>query len=355
MTCLTATRSGLGRRLVSKVACASLLAIAGAACTAPSAPQPLASESAYTAIAEASAQAKAVLRVANDASEDELSRAVGAPVANNIVTVRLGDDGRPGTRDDTRFASLAQLDAVPLVTPAVLDALLTFAVARGLIGADDPDESGRCSERVRAGAAAWDAYYARYYAGRERAGSTHRLMGVVFDNRPAGFVLQIRGTQRRSSGETMYEQTFFVAVTPGGQALRQFFDPREPSEMYGVGLNGTEDLTAIRHLKNGDALLSHTGVADMYRRTTVAIMKADGSVVEHAVPWDAVGEVEELADGNLRLRQGNVAYGMNDYGDAPNEVGVQTIDRAGKLVAQAREPATPNDWDAISPERICGF
>lgn len=92
-------------------------------------------ESGYTTIAEGSPEALGVLRVANEASPQELRGPAGiaSHIADNIVAVRLGDDGASGTPDDVVFTTLAELDRVPFVTASTIDALLLYAKSRGLV------------------------------------------------------------------------------------------------------------------------------------------------------------------------------------------------------------------------------
>jgi hypothetical protein len=90
-------------------------------------------------VAEGSRQAKGVLRVANEVSLETLRASAPDGVGlsdrtvDNIGDVRLGDDGLPGTADDGRFATLAQLDAVPFVGPIAFHKLLAYAEANGFV------------------------------------------------------------------------------------------------------------------------------------------------------------------------------------------------------------------------------
>src|SRR5262245_30135853 len=63
---------------------------------------------------EGSAQACAVLKLANTASFETLDDAakLNRKAALAIFAVRAGDDGQEGTEDDGWFATLAELDAV---------------------------------------------------------------------------------------------------------------------------------------------------------------------------------------------------------------------------------------------------
>lgn len=84
------------------------------------------------------AEVFAVLRVANEADPATLTGEVGlsARVAGNVARYRAGADGRPGTADDQRFDSLAELDAVPYVGPRAFARLLAH-------GRVDPAMLGR--------------------------------------------------------------------------------------------------------------------------------------------------------------------------------------------------------------------
>lgn len=76
-------------------------------------------------------EAQLVLQVANTATRDVLDHDVGLDrrAADGIVLRRDGADGVAGTADDAPFATIAELDAVPYVGPAALDALLAWAEA----------------------------------------------------------------------------------------------------------------------------------------------------------------------------------------------------------------------------------
>lgn len=79
-------------------------------------------------IVDGSPDALAVLQVANDRSAEEMhDHGVPQHAADNIVAVRVGDDGIAGTSDDVTYASLAQLDAVPYVGPIAFARLLAYA------------------------------------------------------------------------------------------------------------------------------------------------------------------------------------------------------------------------------------
>lgn len=90
-------------------------------------------------IDEGSPEALGVLALVNDGSltAADLKAAAGvtSKVARNIVNHRDGADGQHGTADDDAFDTLAELDAVPFVGPATLNALLEAARDRGLIPA----------------------------------------------------------------------------------------------------------------------------------------------------------------------------------------------------------------------------
>lgn len=88
-------------------------------------------------IDEGSPEAIGVLAFVNDASMTaanlKAEAGVTIRVANNIVNHRLGPDGSVNTPDDDKFDTLAELDAIPYVGPATLNALLEAARDRGLV------------------------------------------------------------------------------------------------------------------------------------------------------------------------------------------------------------------------------
>lgn len=75
------------------------------------------------------AEVAAVLTLANTADFEELDD--GVPLdrraAEGIWAHRVGPDGVPGSADDDPFDTLAELDAVPWVGPAALQAMLAYA------------------------------------------------------------------------------------------------------------------------------------------------------------------------------------------------------------------------------------
>ena len=77
------------------------------------------------------AETDAVLDLVNEASISVLDDdvALDKRAAENIVVHRNGADGVLGTADDDLFGDLAELDAVPYVGPAALEALLAYAKA----------------------------------------------------------------------------------------------------------------------------------------------------------------------------------------------------------------------------------
>jgi phosphatidylserine/phosphatidylglycerophosphate/cardiolipin synthase-like enzyme len=88
-------------------------------------------------IDEGSPEALGVLALVNDKamSATGLKSAAGVTirVANNITKYRNGADGAAGTADDDPFDTLAELDRIPYVGPATLNALLEAARDRGLV------------------------------------------------------------------------------------------------------------------------------------------------------------------------------------------------------------------------------
>jgi len=89
-------------------------------------------------IDEGSPEALGVLALVNNsaltAAKLKSDAHVTARVAGNIVKHRDGADAQPGTADDDKYGTLAELDAVPYVGPATLAALLDLARDRGLVG-----------------------------------------------------------------------------------------------------------------------------------------------------------------------------------------------------------------------------
>ena len=77
----------------------------------------------------------AILALVNDPATTfqilDVDVALDRRAAQNIVAARDGADGLAGTADDRPFASVAELDAVPYVGPAALDALAVYALANG--------------------------------------------------------------------------------------------------------------------------------------------------------------------------------------------------------------------------------
>ena len=86
---------------------------------------------------EGSPEALGVLALVNDASSTASSLKSGAHVtarvAGNIVKHRDGADGTFGTADDDKFDTLAELDKIPYVGSATLDALVEYARTKGFI------------------------------------------------------------------------------------------------------------------------------------------------------------------------------------------------------------------------------
>lgn len=89
-------------------------------------------------IDEGSPEARGVLMLVNDPAETAATLKSGAGItiraAGNIVRHRDGTDGTPGTADDDRFDTLAELDAIPYVGPATLAALVERARELGYVG-----------------------------------------------------------------------------------------------------------------------------------------------------------------------------------------------------------------------------
>lgn len=91
-------------------------------------------------IAEGSTDAMGLLKLANAANTtvtllDKTCR-LDSRAAKGIVAHRDGPDGKGGTADDNPFDTIAELDAVPYVGTAALDAMLTYARAHGFVTGD---------------------------------------------------------------------------------------------------------------------------------------------------------------------------------------------------------------------------
>ncbi len=99
----------------------------------------------FPVVTEGSVEEAAVLAFVNDDAttvtvlDDEVP--LDARAATNLVARRDGADGVWGTADDAPFVSIADLDSVPWVGPAAIDALLAYARANGWLdaGADQRD------------------------------------------------------------------------------------------------------------------------------------------------------------------------------------------------------------------------
>lgn len=111
------------------------------------------------AIAEGSPQAIGVLRVANEATKDQLAKAnavgLGTRTTDEILKVRNGKDKKAKTANDVKFTTLKQLDAVPYVGPASLTKLLTYAEKQGwVVAAPTPSVLNGQAERTP-----WSGYW----------------------------------------------------------------------------------------------------------------------------------------------------------------------------------------------------
>ena len=87
-------------------------------------------------IVEGSPTALAVLKLANETPKAALAADIGlaASATNAIAKKRAGADGREGSADDVRFATLVQLDKVAYVGPVAFAKLVAHAKATGLVG-----------------------------------------------------------------------------------------------------------------------------------------------------------------------------------------------------------------------------
>jgi hypothetical protein len=89
-------------------------------------------------LAEGSALAKGVLKLANEASFELLDGDVGlsARSARNLIAFRAGADRALGTADDRKIDTLATLDGIPYIGPVSLDHLLAYAEDHGYVASD---------------------------------------------------------------------------------------------------------------------------------------------------------------------------------------------------------------------------
>lgn len=125
-----------------KSAALSLLALStallgGCGAPDPGTADPASASTAAEAIAEGSLEAHGVVALLNDAKTtlyvlDELVP-LNKTAATNLIAHRNGPDGVFGTADDNLFDDLAEVDAVPYVGPAALDALLAYALSKGYV------------------------------------------------------------------------------------------------------------------------------------------------------------------------------------------------------------------------------
>ncbi|MGE3544980.1 MAG: phospholipase D-like domain-containing protein [Kofleriaceae bacterium] len=137
----TSLRGGLAVALAVSI-CSSGLLLSACAETAPDIEDGETDEfptgKADGGIAEGSPEALGVLALVNDPATAvavlDVDAGLSRRVSNNIVGHRQGPDSSDGTSDDDRFDTLAELDAIPYVGPATLNALLDYARQRGLVG-----------------------------------------------------------------------------------------------------------------------------------------------------------------------------------------------------------------------------
>ena len=84
----------------------------------------------------------AILALVNDPATTfellDVDVALDRRAAENIIAYRDGADGVNGTADDRLFASIEELDMIPYVGPAALDAMAAYALANGYGGPAEP-------------------------------------------------------------------------------------------------------------------------------------------------------------------------------------------------------------------------
>ena len=90
-------------------------------------------------VEDGSPEALGVLEVANTLDFDAFvasppdGAGLAVAAAEGIVAYRAGDDGVPGTDDDRRFDTLAELDAIDYVGPSAFDQLLAYAWTHDIV------------------------------------------------------------------------------------------------------------------------------------------------------------------------------------------------------------------------------
>jgi hypothetical protein len=95
-------------------------------------------------VQEGSPEALGILAVANTVSDEILRErppdgvGLGDRAVDNLIYIRLGDDGLPGTADDGQLATLAELDAVPFIGPIAFAKLLAYARDHGYVDTSCP-------------------------------------------------------------------------------------------------------------------------------------------------------------------------------------------------------------------------
>jgi phosphatidylserine/phosphatidylglycerophosphate/cardiolipin synthase-like enzyme len=155
---------------------------------------------------EGSPEARAMLALVNDVdvgvTELDVAAKLTSTAAKNIISRRDGADKKPGTADDNRYDTLAELDAVSGVGEATLRALLTYATANGYL--DD-----RSIDVVFSPQAAWgDSHLARVAELIDDAQSTIDVAMYSFSDATIGAALKnavARGVKVRFLFDTASE------------------------------------------------------------------------------------------------------------------------------------------------------
>lgn len=183
-------------------------------------------------IEEGSPEAIGVLALVNDpsmtAAKLKSEAGITSRVSTNIVTHRNGTDGQFGTADDDKFDTLRELDAVPYVGPATLNALLEAARERGLV------QSGAKIDVIFSPQASPDGHTARI--AQMIKGATKTIDIAIYSYSDAGIASALtdavaRGVKVRFLFETANEDRKIVdavarAASKSGKIEAQGIDVR---------------------------------------------------------------------------------------------------------------------------------
>lgn len=212
-------------------------------------------------IAENSSPGYAVMRVANEATFEDLDvdAELSALTAENIIAYRKGPDGQPGTSDDERFDTLAELDAVPYVGPVAFQKLLDHAMALGYIVFE------------------WRTHVVR--AGISAANPTLCMVTAPADAKELKLMFDIAQSQRwridiRNSSHTLVQSIYptfqgWSDPVPGNRATYAIFD----GETY-------LDCKDFQHLLQAIVVREPVATDDPFRCTTqIALNPSSSSTI----------------------------------------------------------------------------